>query len=76
MSGRLYGLGLGPGDPDLVTIKAAAILASAPVIAYVTPLRVGGPAPSFARQIAAPHLQGEKIEIPIPITMLDDPAPG
>ena len=76
MNGVLYGLGLGPGDPDLVTIKTANILAQAPVIAYVTPLRNGEPAPSFARAIAAPHLNGKKIEIPIAIAMLDDPVPG
>ncbi len=76
MSGVLYGLGLGPGDPDLVTIKAAAVLAAVQVIAYVSPLRDGVAAASFARAIAAPHLAGEKIEISIPIAMLDDPEPG
>ncbi len=76
MSGVLYGLGLGPGDPDLVTIKAAAVLAAVQVIAYVSPLREGVAAASFARAIAAPHLAGEKIEISIPIAMLDDPEPG
>ena len=34
MSGRLYGIGLGPGDPELVTLKAARCLAAAPVVAY------------------------------------------
>ncbi|HJN25068.1 MAG TPA: precorrin-2 C(20)-methyltransferase [Rhodospirillales bacterium] len=76
MSGVLYGLGLGPGDPDLVTLKAARILETVPVIAYVCPLTNGEPTPSFARQIAAPHIKGNKTEIPIPIAMLDDPAPG
>jgi precorrin-2/cobalt-factor-2 C20-methyltransferase len=76
MTGTLYGLGLGPGDPDLVTIKAAGVLAAVSVIAYVTPLRDGAPAPSFARAIAAPHLGGGKTEIPIAIAMLDDPGPG
>ncbi len=76
MSGVLYGLGLGPGDPDLVTIKAAKILGGVPVIAYVTPLRNGEPTPSFARAIAAPHLTDSKTEITIPIVMQDDPAPG
>ncbi len=31
--GRLYGVGLGPGDPELVTVKAAKLLASSPVVA-------------------------------------------
>ncbi len=34
MSGRLYGIGLGPGDPELVTLKAARCLREAPVVAY------------------------------------------
>ncbi|MBL6930776.1 MAG: precorrin-2 C(20)-methyltransferase [Rhodospirillales bacterium] len=76
MSGVLYGLGLGPGDPDLVTIKAAAVLADITVIAYVTPLKNAAAGASFARAIAAPHLGGEKIEITIPIAMNENPAPG
>ena len=32
--GRLYGVGLGPGDPDLVTIKSLKALQGAPVVAY------------------------------------------
>ena len=34
MSGVLYGVGLGPGDPDLVTIKAARIVREAAVVAW------------------------------------------
>ncbi len=32
--GRLFGVGLGPGDPDLLTIKATKILAAASVVAF------------------------------------------
>ena len=32
--GTLYGLGIGPGDPDLITLKAYNILRRAPVLAY------------------------------------------
>lgn len=32
--GRLYGVGLGPGDPELITLKAARLIGSADVIAY------------------------------------------
>lgn len=32
MSGKLYGVGLGPGDPELMTLKAARILSSVDVI--------------------------------------------
>lgn len=34
MTGRLWGVGLGPGDPELITRKAARLIASADVIAY------------------------------------------
>ena len=34
MAGRLYGVGVGPGDPDLMTVKAARILAEATVVAW------------------------------------------
>jgi len=32
--GRLYGVGLGPGDPELLTVKAVRLIQSAPVVAF------------------------------------------
>ncbi len=58
-SGTLYGIGVGPGDPDLITLKAHKILQTAPVLAYPAP-EVGD---SLARQIAAPHLPEGRREI-------------
>lgn len=34
MIGTLYGLGVGPGDPELITVKAYRILKESPVIAF------------------------------------------
>jgi precorrin-2/cobalt-factor-2 C20-methyltransferase len=34
MTGTLHIVGLGPGDPELMTLKAARVVAAAPVIAY------------------------------------------
>jgi precorrin-2 C20-methyltransferase/precorrin-3B C17-methyltransferase len=34
VTGRLYGVGLGPGDPELITLKAARLIGSADVVAY------------------------------------------
>ena len=48
-AGRLYGVGVGPGDPELVTLKAARLIASADVIAY----HAGTGRSSIARSIAA-----------------------
>jgi len=65
MTGKLYGLGLGPGDPELITLKAHRIMTSAPVIAYPAP----DTGPSFARQIAEQYLKPEQVEIPIVMPM-------
>ncbi|RKP43383.1 precorrin-2 C(20)-methyltransferase [Paraburkholderia sp. 7MK8-2] len=32
--GRLYGIGVGPGDPELLTLKALRLIKAAPVVAY------------------------------------------
>lgn len=65
MPGKLYGLGLGPGDPELITLKAHRIITAAPVIAYPAP----DTGPSFARQIAERYLKPEQVEIPIVMPM-------
>ena len=59
MTGRLLGLSVGPGDPELLTLKALRLLKAAPVIAFP---RLGQ-APSFARRIVAEHLTGDQREI-------------
>lgn len=56
--GRLYGVGLGPGDPELVTVKAARLIEKADVIAYHA-ARHGR---SNARAIAAGYLRDGQIE--------------
>ncbi len=33
--GRLWGLGVGPGDPELITVKALRLLRASPVVAYL-----------------------------------------
>jgi precorrin-2/cobalt-factor-2 C20-methyltransferase len=63
--GTLYGLGVGPGDPELITLKALRILKSVPVLAWPAPLE----GESLARSIAAPHLDGHHIEIAIRMPM-------
>ncbi|MEM7067279.1 MAG: precorrin-2 C(20)-methyltransferase [Pseudomonadota bacterium] len=65
MSGTLYGIGVGPGDPELVTLKAHRLLKSASVVAYPAP----DDGDSFARSIVAEYLSPEQKEIPIVIPM-------
>jgi precorrin-2/cobalt-factor-2 C20-methyltransferase len=63
--GQLFGLGLGPGDPELVTLKALRLLRAASVIAYPAPN--GGD--SFARSIVAEWILPTQGEIAIPFPM-------
>ena len=63
MTGRLYGVGVGPGDPELVTVKAARLIGEADVTeegfdSYDTgkPLGIG-----FMLQAAYLGGQGEKL---------------
>jgi precorrin-2/cobalt-factor-2 C20-methyltransferase len=65
MTGRLYGLGVGPGDPDLITLKAWRILRSAAVIVYPAP----DDGASFARRIVAHWLSPAQIELAIRVPM-------
>ncbi|WP_425563939.1 precorrin-2 C(20)-methyltransferase [Nonomuraea longicatena] len=57
-AGRLYGVGLGPGDPELVTVKAARLIGVADVIAYHA-ARHGR---SIARSIALPYMREGQVE--------------
>lgn len=72
MSGTLYGLGVGPGDPDLITLKAHGVLQRVPVIAYPAPDK----GDSLARAIAAPHLPGNQTEIIIRTPMVPEAFPA
>ena len=66
MSARLIGVGVGPGDPELLTLKAARSLAEADVVAHFAK---AGHA-SNARRIVAQHLRPGIEELPLlyPVT--------
>jgi precorrin-2/cobalt-factor-2 C20-methyltransferase len=53
-TGTLYGLGLGPGDPELITLKALRVLRR--VSTLLVPVRREGE-PGYAWTIAEPHLE-------------------
>ncbi len=57
-TGRFWGVGVGPGDPELVTLKAARLISSADVVAY----HAGVGKSSNARRIAAPLIPAGVIE--------------
>src|SRR3546814_4530452 len=64
--GTLYGLGIGPGDPELITLKALRLLKAAPVLAYPAPEQ----GDSLARAIVAGHLPGGQTEIVLRMPMV------
>ncbi len=70
--GRLYGLGVGPGDPELLTLKALRLLRAVPVVAYPAPEH----GDSFARSIVAAWIEGHQREIAIRFPMLPGPPPA
>jgi precorrin-2/cobalt-factor-2 C20-methyltransferase len=58
-SGTLYGVSLGPGDPELVTLKAARIVRATQVVAHFRKKgRVG-----HARTIAGPLIRADAVEV-------------
>ena len=63
--GRLYALGVGPGDPELLTLKALRLLRAVPVVAYPAPEH----GDSFARSIVAAWIEDHQREIAICIPM-------
>jgi precorrin-2/cobalt-factor-2 C20-methyltransferase len=65
MSGVLYGVGVGPGDPELMTVKAWRLISTARVISYLA--ANGGE--STARAIAAPFIDAKCTEIAIDMPM-------
>lgn len=61
-SGRLYGLGIGPGDPELITVKALRLLRSADVVAYpISDQNKQG----MARLIVLEYINSEQIQVPL-----------
>lgn len=73
MTGKFYGVGLGPGDPELITRKAARIIADANVVAY----HAGVNKASYARTIAAdlirPGVLEEELRYPVTTGVTDHP---
>lgn len=73
-TGRLYGVGLGPGDPALMTVRAVEVIAEADVVAYHS-ARHGR---SIARAIAERHIRPDHVEeaLVYPVTTETTDHPG
>ena len=74
MTGRFYGVGVGPGDPELITRKAARLIGSADVVAY----HAASGKESNARRIAADLVPDTAIdeELTYPVTTGNTDHPG
>ncbi|MEJ5019695.1 precorrin-2 C(20)-methyltransferase [Ochrobactrum vermis] len=70
--GRLLGLGVGPGDPELITLKALRLLKSAPVVAYHAAKGKKGNALTIVEEYLSP----EQVLVPLiyPVTTEKLPA--
>jgi precorrin-2/cobalt-factor-2 C20-methyltransferase len=67
--GKLIGLGVGPGDPELLTVKAVRALEKAPAIAFIA----AAGRTSRAREIAAPYVRPGTRELIVVMPMTQDP---
>ena len=61
MTGAVWGLGVGPGDPELLTLKALRLLRAADLVVY--PATAAGE--SLTREIVAPHLGRDREEMAV-----------
>ena len=71
MNAQFIGLGVGPGDPELITLKAHRLMQNADVVSYLA----NEQGSSQARDIAQHSLAGSKagqVEIPVPMPMKND----
>jgi precorrin-2/cobalt-factor-2 C20-methyltransferase len=71
-SGTLYGVGVGPGDPELMTVKAWRLISTAQVVAY---LAANGK-DSTARDIAKPFFAEDLTHLVIDMPMRVERGPG
>ncbi len=67
--GRCFGVGVGPGDPELMTLKAARLIDACPVVAYFH--AVGRE--SNARRVAAGRLRADHLEVPLVYPVTTEP---
>jgi precorrin-2 C20-methyltransferase / precorrin-3B C17-methyltransferase len=72
--GQITGVGVGPGDPDLITVRAARLITAADVIAY----HCAAPGRSIARAAAEPYLRAGQTEevLSYPVTTEVSDHPG
>ncbi len=73
-AGRLFGVGVGPGDPDLVTVKAARLIGVADVVAYHCAAHGRSVARSIAERYMRPGQIEEALTYPVTTESTDHPS--
>ncbi|MBF2002273.1 MAG: precorrin-2 C(20)-methyltransferase [Synechococcales cyanobacterium M58_A2018_015] len=69
--GILYGIGIGPGDPELITVKGLRILQQVPIVAFPS----GMPSkPGMAEQIVADWLEPHQKRLALTFPYVQDEA--
>ena len=67
MNGRLYGIGVGPGDPDLMSVKAARLISEISTVAYFAARGRPGIARTIADHLLTPGHRELRIEYPLTV---------
>lgn len=67
--GILYGIGVGPGDPELITVKGLGILKRVPIVAF--PAGVQGK-PGMAQQMVAQWLNSSQVQLALSFPYVQD----
>ena len=68
-TGRCYGVGVGPGDPELLTVKALRVLEQCSVVAYFCATR----RESNARRVVQHHLRPDHVEMRLVYPVTTEP---
>lgn len=72
MTGTLHLVGVGPGDPELLTLKAVRLLGRVPVVAHPTT----GEGAAYALDVARAHLNPAAERLPVAIPMAVERGPA
>jgi precorrin-2/cobalt-factor-2 C20-methyltransferase len=67
--GTLYGISVGTGDPELITVKGLRLLQTAPVVAF--PAGVRGK-PGMAQEIVQPWLREQQVQLALHFPYVQD----